>query len=415
MRIGIIGAGIGGLSSAYFLKNTFKDITVYEASNRIGGLAGSFKWHGFDCDIGPHRMFTDNTELQNELQALVPMHQLRRKSKIFIQGKWIRDPINIMDLLSKFFLWKSTEMVLTYLFRKNYPSDNFEHVVLRRFGTGLNRLFFKPYSEKLFGIPANQISATWAENKLRVGGLLALLRKKNKLYFSTFLYPKSGGYGAICDSIYKHISHFVKFDTVLTSIVALSDKRGYRCEFACQGRTFTEEFDIVITSLALPIIGKMLGIEMMLRLRPTRFVYLLLNKPQATDNHWFYFADKDFIINRVSEFKNFQGENLPADKTVICCEVTQLERFSLNGVIQELVSVGIVKESDIEDTLEINVNNAYPIYDLGYDLQIKQAKVFFSQHPMLFHVGRNADFSHKDTDEIFYDAKELAKTICRYA
>ena len=92
VRIGILGAGISGLSAAYFLQSHSDDLAIdveiYEAAKETGGLARSSKWHGIWCDIAPHRLYTQDKKILQQLMQLVPMHQVKRISKIFIQ---IRD------------------------------------------------------------------------------------------------------------------------------------------------------------------------------------------------------------------------------------------------------------------------------------------------------------------------------------
>jgi protoporphyrinogen oxidase len=413
MRIGILGAGIAGLSAAYFLRRDFDNIQIHEASNMVGGLARSFKWHGFDCDLAPHRLYTNDEELLKEMTALVPMEKMRRKSRIFLQGRWIQDPVNAVEMMLKFMPFRSLEILWTYTFRKKYPDDNFENMVLGKFGSGLNKMFFKPYSEKLFGIPASEISATWGKRKLRVGGLKDMIRRNSKLYFKYFYYPKEGGYGSICERIHQEVKQYVQLRSRLTAITPLSGNSGYRCEFDRDGEKVTKEFDLVVSSLPLSFFSKLMGLELKLRFRPARLTYFLINRPQGTDNHWFYFADGDFLINRVAEFKNFANNGLPEDKTVVCCEVTQVEKYSREKLIAELKGAGVLEEKDVLDTMTIDIQHAYPIYDVAYDDQMKRVENFFADHPNIHHVGRHAQFAHKDVDEIFDEAKKVAARVAQ--
>jgi protoporphyrinogen oxidase len=411
MRIGILGAGIAGLSAGYFLRNSLEDIQIHEASGVVGGLARSFKWHGFDCDLAPHRLFTNDEQLLKEMMELVPMVKMRRRSQIFLQGRWVLDPVNAVELVWKFLPFRSWELLWTYLFRQKYAEDSFESLVLGKFGSGLNKLFFKPYSEKLFGIPAKEISASWGRRKLRVGGIKDMIRRNSKLYFKYFYYPKVGGYGAICERIHQEVQQYVRLHSRLTAVQALPDNRGYRCRFERDGETVEESFDVLITSLPLSFFAKLLGLDLKLRFRPARLTYFLLKRRQATANHWFYFADGNFLINRVAEFKNFAINGLPEDQTVICCEVTQVESYSVDKVISELKSAGVLAEKDIVDMKTIDIKQAYPIYDITYEEQMKRAEVFFANHPNIYHVGRHAQFAHKDVDEIFDDAKKVAVQV----
>jgi protoporphyrinogen oxidase len=409
-NIGVLGAGVAGLSTAYFLRQAFP-LEVHEASNHVGGLARSFKWHGFDCDLAPHRLYTNNEALLQELLALVPMARMRRKSRIYLKGKWIRDPVNAAEILFKFFPGRSLNVFWSYLSRQANLEDSFEALVLSRFGTGLNELFFKPYAEKLFGIPAGEISAEWGRRKIRVAGLRDMLQRRSKLYFKDFYYPISHGYGATCDRLYEEVKDRVRLQSRLVGLQR-SSKDTYLCAFAdANGQQSTTEFDVLVSSLPFVYLARLLGLELNLRFRPAMVTYLLLDRTRVTDNHWFYFADKEFIINRVAEFKNFATNSVPADRTVLCCEVTQVEKFSPEVVIEELVRTGIIAERDVLDIKTIELPNAYPIYDRGYEEQIARGSQFFAAHPNIHHIGRQARFAHKDIDEIFEEAKLLAEEL----
>jgi protoporphyrinogen oxidase len=412
MKIGILGAGIAGLSSAYFLKDSPHKLQVHEASHEVGGLARSFVWHGFDCDIAPHRLYTQDAALLAELLALVPMARVRRQSSIYLQGKWIRDPVNAAEMVFKFFPGKAARIVWGYLLRRDHGDASFESLVLTRFGAGLNEMFFKPYSEKLFGISSNEISAEWGRRKIRVAGLRDMVRRQSKLYFKYFHYPQRGGYGAISQRLYAEVKDRVRLDSRLTSVARDEATGKYVCRFAdAAGTERTEEFDALISSLPLNTFARLFGLELNLRFRPARITYLLIDRERVTDNHWFYFADRDFILNRVAEFKNFVDDGSHARRTVLCCEVTDIARFSPERVVAELSATGIIQPRDVLDTKVIELAHAYPVYDLGYEEQMRRARDFFAAHPDVHHVGRHAQFAHKDIDEIFDEAKRLTRRI----
>jgi protoporphyrinogen oxidase len=271
-------------------------------------------------------------------------------------------------------------------------------------------MFFKPYSEKLFGIPADQISASWGKRKIRVGGIKDMIRRNSKLYFKNFYYPKEGGYGAICERLAGDVRPLVRLGSRLVGVVPNPVGDGYRCEFVREGETIIEEFDVLISSLPVSYFAGLLGLDVKLRFRPARLLYLLVNKPRVSDNHWFYFADRDYLINRVAEFKNF-SDNGPVDTTVLCCEITRVEQFSAGRVIEELASAGIVRKEEVLDTKTISIQHAYPLYNVDFENQMKQVEMFFAGHPNIYHVGRHAQFAHKDVDEIFDEAKCAVRRI----
>lgn len=412
MKIGILGAGIAGLGVGYCLKKAgYNNFTIFEASDKVGGLARSFKWHGFDCDLAPHRLFTDDDEVREQLLSLTPMHRLRRQSEIYIRGKWIQDPVNAIEVVMKFFPRESMRIVWHYLFRDKHPETDFESLVLNKFGKGLNEFFFKPYSEKLFGVPANQISPVWGRRKIRVGGLKDIIRRKSRLYFKEFYYPDQSGYGAITDALFTHLKDEVKLETRLVGLEKSSDSARYYCTIQNGEEVTTEYFDVLVSSLPITLLLQMLGKTLNLSFRPAILTYLLINKPCITKNHWYYIADGEHKINRVAEFKNFAVNSLPEDKTVICCEITNTEGYSVEAVINELQNIGLIDPELIIDTKVVKIPEAYPIYDLEYENQMDEIADFCADHPNLHLIGRNAQFLHQDIDEIFGSGIKIAKQL----
>lgn len=409
-RIGIMGAGVAGLSVAHLLRDSGLRFDVYDQDEQHGGLARSHVWHGFPCDLAPHRFFTSDTSVLREFKALVPLTRLRRKSRIFIQGHWIQDPVNAVEMVLKFPPASSAQLIFHYLFRKQIHEDSFEALALNQFGKSLNRLFFKPYSEKLFGIPATDISPTWGRRKLRVGGLKELLRRQSRLYFREFYYPAQHGYGAIADALHKPVRQHVHLQHRLTAIRRIPDGR-YEATFDHNGRTKKEVFTKVVSSLPLNDFSRMLGLHLPLHFRPAKLVYLLIDRKQVSANHWFYFADRDYIINRVAEFANFHDKRFADDRTVLCCEVTDTREFSVARVVSDLTRAELLRPKDIVDTKVMDLTHAYPIYDRAYDQLMVEADTFFARHPDIFLLGRQANFAHQDIDEIYVKARQIAARL----
>jgi protoporphyrinogen oxidase len=409
MKVGILGAGIAGLAVAWLLGDG-AEVWVHEASGAIGGLARSFKWHGFDCDLAPHRFFTRDEELLRQVLALVPMRRVKRRSSIRLRGQWLRDPVNIFEVLFKFMPVESALILWHYLLRSKQPEDSFEALVLNNYGKGLNHLFFKPYSEKLFGIPASEISPSWGRRKIRISGFRDLVRRDPRLYFEHFYYPAENGYGAIADRLYADVRPRVRLHSRVVGLTRLASG-GYEGRFETPTGITTDTFDMVVSTLPMPELGALLGLQIPLRFRPMTLLYLLVGVDQVSDRHWSYFADRDVIVNRVAEFKHFSG-NGPSGTTVICCEVTDAGQFSIDRVLDQLTRAEFLPaDAPILDTKIIHLERAYPIYDLAYDEQIESARQAFAAHPRIFHIGRQAQFVHKDVDEILEEAKTVADLI----
>ena len=409
MRVGIVGAGIAGLAAAWFLRDG-GDVSIHEASDVVGGLARSFKWHGFDCDLAPHRFFTRDEELLRQVLALVPMRRLKRRSRIRLRGHWIRDPINLVELLYKFMPLDSARLVWHYAVRSRQHEDSFEALVLNNYGKGLHDLFFKPYAEKLFGIPASEISPSWGRRKIRVSGVRDLVRRDPRLYFEHFYYPAENGYGAIAARLYADVRDRVHLRSRLVGLTPL-EAGGYECRFETPTGFADDRFDVVVSTLPMPELGALLGFHIALRFRPMTLLYLLVGLDRVSDCHWSYFADRDVIVNRVAEFKHFSA-NPPRGKTVLCCEITDTDQFSVARVLDELTSADFLPiGAPVLDTKIICLQRAYPLYDRSYDEQIGLARQAFAAHPGIFHIGRQAQFVHKDVDEILEEAKTLVSAM----
>lgn len=409
MKIGILGGGVAGLAVAWFLGDA-ADVWLHEASSAVGGLARSFKWHGFDCDLAPHRFFTLDEDLLRQVRALVPMRQLTRKSRIRLRGRWIRDPVNLFEVLYKFMPVESTRILWHYAVRSRQREDSFEALVLNNYGRGLNELFFKPYAEKLFGIPSTEISPAWGRRKIRVSGFRDLVRRDPRLYFRHFYYPVENGYGAIADRLYADVRDRVRVQSRVVGITPLASG-GYECRFEGPAQSSTDRFDVLVSTMPMPELGALLGYRIQLRFRPMTLLYLLVGVDRVSDCHWCYFADRQVIVNRVAEFKHF-ASNAPEGKTVLCCEITDVDRFSIERVVDELSHADFLPPgAPILDTKIIRLERAYPIYDRSYDEEIDLAQKAFANHPDIYHIGRQAQFIHKDVDEILEEAKTLVAVL----
>jgi len=409
----ILGGGMAGLSVGYQLfKAGFGSFQVYESQPQIGGLARSFNWHDIDCDLAPHRLFSENKVVLNELLNLVECNKIARHSKIILDGKRINDPISIVELLKVNFPFRSLKLVTSYLRAKLTPSrefNNFNEFVINYYGHALNDLFFKPYAEKLLGLESHEISATWGIRKLRVSGLKDVIKKDTKLYFSYFYYPKSGGYGAFCKKLGESIHDKIRTNNTLEKITFNSSENLYECHFReGNGGITIRKSPVLISTLPITVLLSMLGHRVSLNYRKVRLVYLHVNRERVMDQQWVYFIDKANHINRVSEFKNFYPQHTNTNTTVLCAEMTARPENTDAEVVNELVKMNILRESEVLDIKIIDLPNAYPVFDQRYEENMALAKSILKQYPNLLTLGRQAEFIHQDIDEIFSGAQQVA-------
>lgn len=411
-RIAILGGGIAGLSVGYYLDKNGFDVHIFERETYYGGLARSFKWHGFSCDFAAHRFFSNDDTVKNSVFKLVPMLRHIRRSKLYIKGSWLNDPIDPAELL-KVIPYKEGVELTRQLLRGPKPVNDvvsFEDYILAMYGRYMLEVFFRPSTEKLFNIPANDISAQWAQKKARLVNPFKKVDTKSRKYFSSFYYPLEGGYGAIGDAFYNGITEKVHLNTEVQSIL-YEDSRIAGIETVHEGIKEIHEFDQVISTLPLPITGRMLGLDIPLRYQKVDAVYLWVNKPEAGPHHWVYFIDPDISINRMVEFKHMSRFACPADTTVLCAEVTEEIPDLIDKVVNDLVRSGYIRRDEVLDTLVVRENASYPVYFVGYEKIVEQAYEDIRQTEGMHILGRSAEFIHREVDDIIGRAKEMARDL----
>ena len=411
MKIGILGGGPAGLFTAWLLQQRGVEVVIFEAAEQVGGISRSFEWRGFTCDLGAHRLFTQDESVLRQLLALVPMGRHLRRSQLYLGGKWARDPVNVVEILYRYSPKLAAEIIGGYVFRpREMPVDSFNAYVHQKYGAPLNRFFFSPYTEKLFGIPGDEISADWARRKVRISGPLDFLRESSKKHFSYFYYPVEGGYGAIIDRVYRDLREQVRLNAPVVALEA-DEGRVTGVVYTQDDARHREPVDAVIATISLPAVGRALGFDFALDYRGVDFVYLLIDRPLLSDNHWIYFMDKDTAINRLVEFKNLSPVGQPPERTVVCAEVTS-DWDNVAGQVQaDLIRSGLLTRKEIVDTLVLRQEHGYPIYDLDYAQNLALVRETLGRFENLHFVGRSAEFEHLELDDIYANALALANTL----
>jgi protoporphyrinogen oxidase len=290
------------------------------------------------------------------------------------------------------------------------PEDSFESLALNKFGRGLYDLFFEPYTRKMFGVSPAEISVEWGRQKLRTSGLRDVFRRNSKIFFRHFYYPLQGGYGAICQALYRKVEDRVKLEARVTGLEA-SDGQVRAVHYEQDGSSRSFACDRLVSTLPATILGRMLGHEFSLRFQPVTLVYLHFNKPSVMPYHWIYFGDGDVVINRMAEFKNFARGGVPDDRTVVVAEVTSPTDDPLRDVLEAFERYDLAHRDEVLDSLQIHESFGYPVYDRHYELVAEEAKQVFGAFENLHLVGRNAEFRHIEVDEDVASAMNLARQL----
>lgn len=413
VRVGIIGAGVAGLFCAKLLRDAGFDVVVFESRSYVGGLARSFEWHGFSCDFAAHRLFTKDRLLLQQLVKITPMIEHDRRSQIYFNRKWMKDPLDVIELIKCTEGSKLYKLIKSYLLRPRFlKPDSFRTFVEQRYGRQLYDYFFRPYTEKLFGISGDDVALSWAETKVRLAGPLDRFRQSTKTKFNRFYYPERGGYGEIASTIYREIQNSVLLNSRVTGVEA-TDGKIARIGYLNSGEEKQMEVDLVISTLPLTLTSKMVGYSLSLDYRAVHAVYLLINKSHLSHNHWIYFMDNEVVVNRLVEFKNMSPIDTPKDTTVVCAEVTCIDNDTIARTISSLAETGLLAQEDVIDSKVITEPFAYPIYTQGYEAKVAEAYSHISRYQNLFTVGRAAEFRHREVDDNFTSAQQVVTEILR--
>jgi len=212
--VAIIGAGPAGLTAGYLLTKQGKTVAIIEKdATYVGGISRTVEHEGYRFDIGGHRFFSKSQQVVDLWNEILPddFIQRPRMSRIYYEGKFYSYPLRAFEALRNLGILRSSACMLSYLWYKLFPIKevkSFEDWTTNQFGQKLYSIFFKTYTEKVWGMPCNEMSADWAAQRIKglslwgavIDGLkrsLGLNKRPNdgqavKTLLETFRYPRLG-------------------------------------------------------------------------------------------------------------------------------------------------------------------------------------------------------------------------------
>ncbi len=445
MNVVVLGAGPGGLSSAYFLARAGICPVVIEKQGFVGGVSRTkLTEDGFRYDMGGHRFFTRNKILLDMIADVLGDDLLMpvRVSRIYKEGKFFLYPIKIGDVLRKLSPFRGAGFILDYFWAKlaygNRPDVSFEDWVVKRFGRGLYRFNFEEYTEKVWGLKPTEISADWAAERIRGLSLTTAIRealfpKKEKgaelaTIIDRFYYPRYG-IGQISEK-------FTDFTTdrggrvILNAPVQEVCWQGNRILSAKAGG---EEFpvDHMIGSIPLPAMLSAMRPEppqevtsaaKKLRFRDLLIVFLKIAKPNVTKDSWIYFPELRIPFGRWHEPKNWSAWMVP-DQGVTSLPVEYFafrgdETWNANDKTLADATVdfidrefGFFNKKDVIGWEVTRVPEAYPIWDIGYKEPLSVVLSWLEGFENLYLIGRNGRHRYNLMDHSFETGILAAKSI----
>jgi len=430
----IIGAGPAGLGTALELVNHgVSDILIIDKNKVVGGLARTEIFDGVRFDIGPHRFFTKNKEVNKIWHDILgaDFRPVRRLTRIFYKKRYFNYPIKPAEVLIKLGPLQSLNTAFSFIsaqIGKKGKPITFEDWVVQKFGRKLYEIFFKTYTEKVWGIPCNQITAEWAAQRIKGLDALEVIRnalfgernEKIRTLVEEFDFPVYGAgqmYQAICDQIVSKgakiilnstVIRFNHQDNVIKSIDIL-DSDG------CEINIIAKQF---FSSIPLAHYFKMLNpsdsseinnAADMLKYRDHITVNLLVGgRKEVFPDQWIYVHSPDVQIARIANYNNF-SKAMVADKNKTALSVeyflfrnedlwNEADKSLIDFSIKELGKMNLIKNSEVENGWVVRETEAYPIYYLGFQERYDIIKSRIGQFTNLYSIGRAGMHKYNNQD-----------------
>ena len=426
MKVAIIGAGPAGITSAYELCKHGVEVDVFEAGGIPGGMARTIQLWGQRVDMGPHRFFSKDKRVNELLLEIVgdDYQIINRLTRILYKKKFYDYPLNLRNVLKN--LGLAQMWVCSFYYFKEFilPTKQegcFKTWVTRRFGKGLYEVFFKSYSEKLWGISCAELDSDFASQRIKKLSLFeviktALFRDKAKTHrtlLAQFAYPSQGS-----GVVYERMADFVQrnggrifYNTPVESILTEGKTRSL---VLTDGRVF-DGYEHIISTMPLSLLtSRLKGVPenvkqaaLSLQFRNTILVYLKVDAVDIFPDQWIYVQSTEFKVGRITNFRNWTPELYGQEKSTIlameywCNDEDALWRDPSDGLyhlaVRELEEIGFKKGEILAYHIE-KLPKCYPVYRKGYKGTIKIIKEHLKTVPGLSVIGRYGSFKYNNQD-----------------
>jgi protoporphyrinogen oxidase len=429
-QVVIIGAGPAGLTAAYELTKYDMQPIVLEQSDKVGGLARTENYNGYYFDMGGHRFFTKAEAVNDMWHEILGDDFLRRPriSRIYYQNKYFYYPLKYVNTLVSLGLRQSILICLSFIKWQLFPykeEETFEQWVTNRFGKRLFEIFFKAYTEKVWGIPCTELKAEWAAQRIKdlsfktaLSSMFIKPKTTIKTLIEEFHYPRFGP-GMLWNEVKNEIER--RNGTVcLNSPVTKINRTGNCIDYVVVSRNGVGE-EIVqganfISSMPIsefikqlePVPPDILAAANKLHYRDFLTVCLIANKPNLFPDNWIYVHAPEVKVGRIQNFKNWSQDMVPdPTKTSLgleyfCNEGDDLWNTADAELIelgkQELERIGLVTGTDVIDGCVFRVPKAYPIYDSDYHNYLECIKEFVNSLENFQTIGRNGLHRYNNQD-----------------
>ncbi len=452
-HIVILGAGPAGLATGHELSVSGVKVTVIDRNDFVGGLCNTNEHRGYKFDLGGHRWFTKNEDLNSWFRRLMgdEVVWVERISRIYYDGGYYSYPISILNVIRNAGLLTIAHAGVTYVLSAlqysvfNKSINNMKDAYVAQFGGKLYDMFFRRYSEKVWGLPCEKLSSDWVSQRsagLSIWTVIqeSLLRTKsdNESLIEEFMYPRDG-YVRIPqrmaeDIVAKSESNAILLESTITKIkyngpydfeVFYSDAEGKQHCVAATKVVSTIPLGVLPRIMEPACDQKVIDAAKGLTFRALITVNIILRKERVSIDTWLYVQDEDILFGRLHEPKNWSPAMVPDQSTTslvlecFCTKDDHIWNMTDEEVGKRCVEdlekkLKFIDSSEVIDFSCIRTLQAYPVYDLQYAEKIATINEFLGGFEGLHIVGRGGTHRYNNADHSIEMGLLLGRKLLGY-
>jgi protoporphyrinogen oxidase len=438
--VAVLGAGPAGLTAAYRLVQRRVPVVVFEAGEEVGGLARTAVRDGYRFDLGGHRFFTKSEEVESLWEELLGPELLVRPrlSRIYWRGRFVEYPLRPADVFAKVGPLELVRSLASYararLGRREEP-ESYEDWVCARFGRRLFELFFKTYTEKVWGVGTEELRAEWAAQRIADLSLASALRaalpgggERPKSLIEQFRYPRLGP-GQMWEEMAQRIEGGGGEVRLNAAVEGLEHEGGRLTAVRAGGERF--EVSAAISSIPLrtavgsaePAPPREVTIAAAgLRYRDFLTVALPIDGEPPFPDNWVYVHDPRARVGRIQNFRAWSPWMTPDPRRsclgleYFCFEGDELWCASDEELVElgrrEVASLGLVDPDRVAGGHVVRVPKAYPVYDAEYAARVERIRGWLDGICNLQQIGRNGLHRYNNSDHSMLTAMRAVENLC---